>query len=459
MAAVLKEFPDKMLVTAAQCVFSAVQSFVVAAVAERDFSKWKLHFDISLFAIFYSGFVVIGAAYYLQAWCVEKKDPVFLAIWIPLVFVFTMFCSSFFLGEVVHLGSVTMDASTKPYAAAIVVQLIFTGMLIVSKAAFDHGMNSYVFVFYRQAAGSILLLPLALLLHRKNVRSMPYGVLLKLFFCALIGNTLSLNMYHVGLKFTSATVVSAIDNSAPAVTFFLALLSRMEVVKLKSLSGIAKLTGIALCLAGVLVIALYAGPSLSPVNHHRAFPSHASGSKANVTRGAWAAVLKEYPNKMLITAVQCLFGTMQSFVVAAVAERDFSRWKLRLDIRLLAIFYSGILVIGAVYYLQAWCMEMKGPVFLVIWTPLCFVLTIFCSSFFLGEIVHLGSILGGILLVGSFYSVLWGKSKESERSDDCTPNEKDQQKKSAEDDDEEQETMDTKELTSTRQSPLQVDHV
>ncbi|KAL6624422.1 hypothetical protein ACP70R_031743 [Stipagrostis hirtigluma subsp. patula] len=363
-----------------------------------------------------------------------------------------------------------MDASTKPYAAAIVVQLIYTGMLIVSKAAFDHGMNSYVFVFYRQAAGSILLLPLALLLHWKNVRSMPYGVLLKLFFCALIGSTLSLNMYHVGLKFTSATVVSAIDNSAPAVTFFLALLSRMEVVKLKSWSGIAKLIGIALCLAGVLVIAFYIGPSLSPVNHHRAFQSHDSVSKENVTRGAWvkwtlimvvanAAVLKEYPNKMLITAVQCLFGTMQSFVVAAVAERDFSRWKLRLDISLLAIFYSGILVIGAVYYLQAWCMEMKGPVFLVIWTPLCFVLTIFCSSFFLGEIVHLGSILGGILLVGSFYSVLWGKSKESERSDDCTPNEKDQQKKSAEDDDEEQETMDTKELTSTRQSPLQVDHV
>jgi hypothetical protein len=45
---------------------------------------------------------------------------------------------------------------------------------------------------------------------------------------------------------------------------------------------------------------------------------------------------------------------------------------------------------GVAYYLQAWCVEMKGPVFLAAWTPLCFIFTIFCSSFFLGEIVHLG---------------------------------------------------------------------
>jgi hypothetical protein len=51
---VLKECPDKILVMAAQCIFSMVQSFVVAAVAERDFSRWKLRFDVGLLAIFYS---------------------------------------------------------------------------------------------------------------------------------------------------------------------------------------------------------------------------------------------------------------------------------------------------------------------------------------------------------------------------------------------------------------------
>uniref|UniRef100_A0A0A9B0P7 WAT1-related protein n=1 Tax=Arundo donax TaxID=35708 RepID=A0A0A9B0P7_ARUDO len=46
-----------MLVTVTQCVFSAVQSFVVAVVAERDFSRWKLRLDISLFAIVYTVYI------------------------------------------------------------------------------------------------------------------------------------------------------------------------------------------------------------------------------------------------------------------------------------------------------------------------------------------------------------------------------------------------------------------
>lgn len=139
----------------------------------------------------------------------------------------------------------------------------------------------------------------------------------------------------------------------------------MEVVKLRSISGITKVTGVALCLAGALIIALYTGPSVSPVNHHRAFGrgAHAvaaHGLKApsrgtwiigtflmllsNVTWSLWmvlqARLLKEYPNKVLITTSQCLFSTVQSFVVAAVAERDFSKWALKLDVSLLAVAYT-----------------------------------------------------------------------------------------------------------------------
>lgn len=334
-----------------------------------------------------------------------------------------------------------MKASMKPYCVAIIIQLIYTGMFVISKAAFNHGMNTYVFIFYRQAVGSLILLPTALL-QRKNARpAMSLGVLVKLFFCALIGITVGVNLYHVSLKFTTATVASAADSSLPAVTFFLAVLLRMERVKLRSSSGIAKVAGVALCLAGVFTIALYTGPSVSPINHHRAFASQDPAPKpAVVPRGVWikwtllmvvanmcwslwiicqAAVQKDYPDKMVVTVTQCLLSTAQSFVVAVVAERDFSKWKLRFDISLLAVLYSGVMVTGVSYYLQTWCLEMRGPMFFATWTPLCFVFTIFCSSFFLGEIVHLGSILGGILLVASLYTMLWGKSKE-DKTDDAT---------------------------------------
>jgi hypothetical protein len=52
---------------------------------------------------------------------------------------------------------------------------------------------------------------------------------------------------------------------------------RMENVELKKISGIAKILGVVLCLAGVLVLAFYEGPNLKSVNH-RPF-LHASKNK------------------------------------------------------------------------------------------------------------------------------------------------------------------------------------
>nr|CAB3489540.1 unnamed protein product [Digitaria exilis] len=250
----------------------------------------------------------------------------------------------------------------KPYIIAIIVQMIYAGMFIVSKAAFDKGMNTSVFIFYRQAASSLLLLPVAFFLER---------------------NTFSLNLYNVSMKLTSATVASATFNSQPVVTFCLALLLRMEVVKLRSSSGIAKVTGVVLCLAGVLLIALYIGPGISPINHHRVFAAHVLTAPSRVT---W------------------IKGTF----LMVLANMSWSLW----------IVKQGFMVNGVSFYLQAWCVEMKGPVFLTVWTPLCLIFTIFCSSI-LGEIVHLGSILGGVLLVGGLYCVLWGKSKENKTTAPC----------------------------------------
>uniref|UniRef100_J3KXH9 WAT1-related protein n=2 Tax=Oryza brachyantha TaxID=4533 RepID=J3KXH9_ORYBR len=79
-----------------------------------------------------------------------------------------------------------MDAK-KPYVIAIAIQVIFTGMFVISKAAFDHGMNTFVFVFYRQAAASALLLPLAIVLERRNAPPMSLRLFAKLFLYALLG--------------------------------------------------------------------------------------------------------------------------------------------------------------------------------------------------------------------------------------------------------------------------------
>jgi drug/metabolite transporter (DMT)-like permease len=133
----------------------------------------------------------------------------------------------------------------------------------------------------------------------------------------------------------------------------------METVRLKSSSVGSQVAGIALCLAGAVVLALYSGTSLNPVNLHSSAVHKWKKTPnnqvlwivgtflmvlSNVTWSLWmvlqAALLKEYPNKLLVTTAQCVFSTVQSFVIAAVAERDFSRWKLHLDVSLLAVAYT-----------------------------------------------------------------------------------------------------------------------
>lgn len=51
-------------------------------------------------------------------------------------------------------------------------------------------------------------------------------------------------------------------------------------------------------------------------------------------------MLDAYPSKLLNTTLQIVFATTQSFFIAVAVERDFSRWKLKLDISLIAVLYS-----------------------------------------------------------------------------------------------------------------------
>jgi len=54
----------------------------------------------------------------------------------------------------------------------------------------------------------------------------------------------------------------------------------METLKLRSVHGIAKASGILLCVGGVIVLALYQGPELKSMNHHQLLEHHASAAAA-----------------------------------------------------------------------------------------------------------------------------------------------------------------------------------
>ncbi|KAK8716307.1 hypothetical protein V6N13_043622 [Hibiscus sabdariffa] len=308
----------------------------------------------------------------------------------------------------------------KPYLAIILIQSIYAGMFLLSKAAFDGGMNNFVFVFYRQAAATVFLVPLAL-------------------FVEWI--TLSLDINGLALVYTSATLGAATTNCLPVITFFLALLLGMEALRLKTSAGIAKLTGILTCMAGVLTLAFFKGPHFKLFCLHHLFRSHhsqtldaATSSSLTWVKGCflmlisvtfWALwlvlqgpVLKSYPSKLLFTALQCFLTSFQSFGIAIALVRDPYEWRLGWNVRLIAVAYCGVVVTGVTYYLQSWVIEKKGPVFLAMSTPLNLVFTMLCSAFLLCEFTSLGSVVGGLLLIIGLYSVLWGKTKEQKLLDE-----------------------------------------
>ncbi|GKU95148.1 hypothetical protein SLEP1_g8545 [Rubroshorea leprosula] len=333
----------------------------------------------------------------------------------------------------------------KSYLAIILIQSIYTGMFLLSKAAFNHGMNNFIFVFYRQAVATIFLIPFALFFEWKKAPRLSLVTFCKIFLLSLCGVTLSLDVYGAGLIYTSATLAAATTNCLPVITFFLAVLFRMEMLRLKTIPGIAKFVGILICFGGALTLAFFKGPHFKIPCFHHLFGLHqahqtqgqvSSGMSwikgcffllmSNTCWGMWLVlqgrVMKGYPSKLLFTTLSCFLSSVQSFVIAIALERNTNEWRLGWDLRLLAVAYCGTVVTGVAFNLQAWVIEKKGPVFLSMSTPLNLIFTMLCSVFLLCEVISLGSIMGGLLLVGGLYSVLWGKAREQKMEEGlCLP--------------------------------------
>jgi len=97
------------------------------------------------------------------------------------------------------------------------------------------------------------------------------------------------NMYYLGAKLTSATFASALVNILPAITFLMALVMRMEKLRLRSLRSQAKVVGTVCTVAGAVLMILYHGPVVpfpwSAGHHHAAAAAVESQSSASWLNG------------------------------------------------------------------------------------------------------------------------------------------------------------------------------
>ncbi|XP_051129442.1 WAT1-related protein At1g44800-like [Andrographis paniculata] len=337
----------------------------------------------------------------------------------------------------------------KPYVAMISLQFGYAGMFIITLVSLNRGFSHWIFVVYRHAVATIVIAPFAYFLEKKVRPQMTKSIFFKITVLGFLEPVLDQNLYCVGLQYTSATFASAMTNVLPAVTFIMALIFRLEKVNLKKMHSIAKVIGTLITVSGAMLMTLYKGPIIDIFWY-----SHGSGHRSATVSAAanqhwlpgtfiflsciigWSTffilqnhTLKEYPAELSLTSLVCLTGTIQGAVVAVIMERRKSAWAIGFDSRLLAATYSGIVCSGMAYYLQGVVNRVQGPVFVTAFSPLIMIITAVLGAIVLSEQLHLGSLIGGIIIVCGLYCVVWGKCKDNNNAKlSCEEEEEDNNK-------------------------------
>ncbi|XP_061988618.1 WAT1-related protein At5g40240-like [Rosa rugosa] len=94
-------------------------------------------------------------------------------------------------------------------------------------------------------------------------------------------------------------------------------------------------------------------------------------------------------------------------------ESNPNAWILRPDIEMISIVFSA--VFGSVFHVgvETWCFSQKGPIFEAMFRPLGVAIAAVMVVIFLGEALHLGSVIGSIIIAIGFYAMIWAQIKEN----------------------------------------------
>ncbi|KAK9193852.1 hypothetical protein WN944_004552 [Citrus x changshan-huyou] len=271
-------------------------------------------------------------------------------------------------------------------------------------------MSRYVLVVYAHAFGTLATAVLAILFERKNKSKITKSILRDIFFLGLLGT-----LFFAGLEYTSTTFASAMANIIPSITFILAVAFRMERLDISKLSAQAKIAGTLVALGGAILSTLYKG--IVVISAHRRHGNQTDGISKVFLDGNWIKgslmlfisylslaaffivqtwTIKKYPAPITLTSLSCLAGTLLAAIMTAILDHKPASWRLSWNITLLAPIYSG-------------------PVFMTAFRPSSTVIVAIMGLLILGEELHLGEILGSILIVLGLYAILWAKAYENRR--------------------------------------------
>lgn len=337
------------------------------------------------------------------------------------------------------------------YASMVGIQISYAVLGVIMGNELSKGMNPLAFIVYSDVVGALVVTPFAFFLEKKNRPATVSLTLFGQFFLLSFGGVCAFQAFLLmGLKDTSPAFASAMPNLAPAIIFVMAWASGMEKVNIMCARSKAKIVGTLVCVCGAMAMSFLQGPALSqlwsivtpsnssydPDTLHSvenilvSFYQEGKGNSSKQIRGCiylisavvilsatmilQADTLKKYPALLSQTSITGILGSIQTIVLMIILDRGINPTSWLLDRSgILTIIFGGIICNGIAFALQLWCMQKRGPVFVTIFSPVSTVCSAILSSLFLDNTLHLGSVMGVLLIFVGLYLVLWGKSQDS----------------------------------------------
>ncbi|KAG2695855.1 hypothetical protein I3760_07G032000 [Carya illinoinensis] len=329
-----------------------------------------------------------------------------------------------------------MAGDLMPFLANVLLQVGYAGMNIISTLAMQSGMHPLVLVSYRQIFATIAIAPLAYFMEWRKRPKITIPILFQIFLCSLTGATGNQLFYFVGLKYSSPTIACALTNTLPAFTFILAVLFRQEYVGIMTKPGQAKVMGTILCVGGALLLSFYHGHTINIVKSsiHWTYAENmetkrsGSSGQGNFILGpfflissslSWAMwfilqarMSERFPAPFTNTTLMCFMASFECGSIALISKHDISAWSLSDPVRLIASLYAGIVCSAIAFALSSWAIQIKGPLYVSVFSPLLLVIVAISSWALLREKLYVGTALGSLVIVMGLYAVLWGKNRE-----------------------------------------------
>ncbi|XP_057773626.1 WAT1-related protein At4g01440-like isoform X2 [Salvia miltiorrhiza] len=316
-----------------------------------------------------------------------------------------------------------------PVMAMVGIDMAFAVSNILLKKVVNDGIDHLVFITYRQSVSAVFLFPLAYFLERGSRPKLTFSILCNLFVSAVIGASVTQYLFLLGIEYTSATFSCAFLNLVPVFTFIMALPFGLERVSIKCSSGRGKVAGALVCVGGAMLLTVYKGMPLFHFQRVQSMKPHmfihgrerwAVGSVAlfvgTICWSSWfllqTHIGKRYPCQYSTTAIMAFFSAVQAAVLTFSVDRHLSVWILKNKSDILVVLYSGMIGSGLCFVGMSWCVKKRGPVFTAAFSPLVQIMAAMYDVPVMHEQLHLGSVIGSVVVIAGLYIMLWGKDRE-----------------------------------------------